>query len=70
MMKASAKPRRTKEEIKEAKLKEEAEKLEIELKLKRYEEMQQELANQQEVIRNNEMMSSTMSSLFDQCLIK
>lgn len=40
MMKASAKPRRSKEEIKQAKLTEEAEKLETELKLRRYEEMQ------------------------------
>ena len=39
MMKATAKPRRTKEEIKRDKELEEARKLEIELKLERYEEM-------------------------------
>ena len=40
MMKATAKPRRTKEEIRIAKELEEAQKLEVELKLKRYDEMQ------------------------------
>ena len=39
LFKESAKPRRTKAEIKEAKLQEAAEKLEVELKLKRFEEM-------------------------------
>ena len=44
MMKASAKPRRTKEEIKRDKEMEEAKQLEIELKLQRYEEMKKQLA--------------------------
>ena len=43
MMKASAKPRRSKEEIKRAKEMEEAEKLEIQLKLQRYDEMKKQL---------------------------
>ena len=44
MMKSSAKPRRTKQEIEEAKLLEEAKKLEVELKMKRYDEMQRQIA--------------------------
>ena len=43
MMKPSAKPRRSKEEIKQAKELEEAQKLEVELKLKQFEEMQRQL---------------------------
>ena len=52
MMKSSAKPRRTKQEIKEAKAMEEARKLEIDLKLQRYEEMQRQIAQQEELLRN------------------
>jgi len=43
MMKASEKPRKSKEEIKRAKEMEEAEKLEIQLKLQRYDEMKKQL---------------------------
>ena len=44
MMKPSSKPRRSKQEIKEAKLLEEAQQLETELKLKKYDEMQKQMA--------------------------
>ena len=65
LFKESAKPRRTKAEIKEAKLQEAAEKLEIEQKLKRYEEMQQELERQENQIQNQQRMENQMNLLID-----
>ena len=70
MMKATAKPRRTKEEIRIAKELEEAQKLEVELKLKRYDEMQKQLAQQETLLQNQEGMQNTMSHLFEKGLIK
>ena len=70
LFKESAKPRRTKAEIKEARLQEDAEKLEIELKLKRFEEMQQELEGQQNQIQNQQRMENQMNHLIDQGLVK
>ncbi len=47
-MKPSAKPRRTKAEIAEAKLKEAEEKLEIERKLRRLAELEQQMVGQEQ----------------------
>jgi len=47
LFKESAKPRRTKAEIQEAKLQEAAEKMEIEIKLKRFAEMEEQLVQHQ-----------------------
>ena len=48
MFKATAKRRRTKQEIKEQELAEEAKKLEIETKLARFAEMERQMATMQE----------------------
>ena len=56
MMKACAKPRRTKAEIQRDKDLEEARKLENELKLLRYDEMKKQLEQQETLLHNHEGM--------------
>ena len=70
MMKSTAKPRRTKQEIKDAKLLEEAQKLETQLKLEKYAEMERQLAQQEVLLQNQEVMNTHMNYLFEKGLIK
>lgn len=70
LFKASAKRRRTKLEIEEDKLREEAQKFEVELKLKKFAEMEQQVSKMQEQIQNHQILLNQASSLYDQGLLK
>ena len=58
LFKASAKRRRTKEEIKEQELREAAEKMEIEIKLKKFAEMEQQIAEQQAKLQSQDVIAN------------
>lgn len=49
---------------------EEAEKLEIELKMKKYDEMQRQIAQQEVLLQNQEAMNTHMNYLFEKDLIR
>ena len=70
LFKASAKRRRTKLEFEEDKLREEAKKLDVELKLKKFAEMEQQVSKMQEQIQNHQILLNQASSLYDQGLLK
>jgi len=70
LFKATAKRRRTKQEIKDQELAEAAKKLDIEMKLKQLEGMQQQVAKMQQQIQNQQQVQEQAEFLYEQGLFK
>ena len=69
-MKSSAKPRRTKAEIAEAKLKEAEKQMEIEMRLKRLEEMEQNMGAYYEKMEQINTFDANVGLLVQNGLLK
>jgi hypothetical protein len=70
LFKANASRRRSKKEIEEAKLQEATKKVEVEMRLNRLTEMEQQVGQMQEQIQNQQRMMDQAQMLYDQGLLK